>query len=293
MRTTIAQQGHRLSKQASEMAKLKVHLTHSEANLNNLSNEVRHWKNEHQKAKDEAFRHAGALSKANRERKALDDAIKTMRDDTSKKALVLQEKLQHELKMREKYEYITQAVIEDLKYDLKAKDSEIEQLQEQCAEIEQHLKQSRNGKQGSRGNVRYTPPRQLTGQFAAESYHSQLHRLERPRASKADADRIAQLEKEVQRLTAIHASHGCEEYQTALFQQLGDALETQKAAEAEGLRHLAKMNELLRKRRDMDAERIVQLMTGKGEGARCTQLGLSAVMLQFETSPRAVQMDKL
>ena len=47
MRTTIAQQGHRLSKQASEMAKLKVHLTHSEANLNNLSNEVRHWKNEH------------------------------------------------------------------------------------------------------------------------------------------------------------------------------------------------------------------------------------------------------
>ena len=301
MQATIEQQKKRISEQASEIAKLTSHLTNAEAAADDFLKEVQKCKSEQYKAKAEASRQASALAQAQRECQALDEAMNNMRDDAFQSVRAAQAELQREVKLREKQNQAAQVAIAKLNHELNVKDGEIVELQMENAEIKQLLEQARTEEEHSRSIARHSPliphslPRQLAGKFAAEPYQSQLHRLEPPQVSKADTDRIVQLEKEVRRLSDMHAGQGCEEYQTAIFQQLGDALDTQKAAEAEteGLHHLTKMNEMLKKRREMDAERIIQLATGQGGGAVRTKLALSAVILQFETLPLAASMGRV
>ncbi|CAA9961940.1 hypothetical protein PTMSG1_05317 [Pyrenophora teres f. maculata] len=287
LQATISKQGRRISEQASEIAKLKGEVSYLEAELAGFHKEVKHWKSEHHKAKAEAQRHAGDISKLNRERKAHDNTMNTVRDDASKEVRAMQEKLQRELKKREKHDQATKLLISQLRQAVNDKECEIEQLVEKYAEVKYLLDKERNEMEDARSTTcrtpaPYSPPHPSTGKFAATPYQSQLHRREPAQSSKAGSARIAQLEKEVRRLKSMHADQGCEEYQSTLSQQLGNALEIQKAAEAEaeGLRHLGKMNEMLKKRREVDAERIVQLLSGKGKGvARAVQMEMVPLCL--------------
>ncbi|EDU45636.1 Myosin-tail-1 multi-domain protein [Pyrenophora tritici-repentis] len=302
----ISKQERRISKQASE-------ITYLENELADLGKEVKHWQSEHGKAKDEAHRHAGELSKLRRECKAQDDTVQRVRDQASKEVCAMQDKFRLEAKQREKRDKNTDLQIATLQQALATKEDEIRQLKESYADIKHHLDKERNEREQERSNTCHTPaayslPRQLTGKFAAEPYQSQLHRLKPAQSSMADSDRIAKLEKEISRMENVHGSQSenmhdsqsCEEYESTLFEQLAGALDAQKAAEAEtdGLRHLAKMNKLLMKRREVDSERIVQLLSGQGEMvARAIRMEMSQLRFSgisgVATEPVAAQQPAL